>query len=408
MHINDLNNKWIKKGQEVSDLNDKLNKMVMNDSFNEDDYKKTTENRNNAKSQRDALKSQLDEARENDKPSGNTEGKSNDDGKPHKVNDKNKVNFVDKFKGMLRGDPKVVDEVTSVTDPSSPDNSSLGLTVPSDDQKQINQLTRQYDALDQYVNVENVGTSKGSRIYEKMSAIKPLNNLSQENIKIPSMDDPEVNRIEYTIQRFGGISSLTNTVMADSADNLMQYINNWIAKKDVITRNNEILKVIGTAPKKSGINSFDDVKRTIETAVDPAIVNTSTIFTNQSGFTALATVKDANGNYLVQNNVTNPAQKEIDGKPICVISDRWLQDNGGAHPFIYGDLKQGITLFDRQQMTLNSTNDGAGGFESDTTKVKVIDRFDVELTDFDAFTVDSFTDLPDQGTKNTTSNSKAD
>ena len=51
----------------------------------------------------------------------------------------------------------------------------------------------------------------------------------------------------------------------------------------------------------------------------------------------------------------------------------------------YGDLKQAVTLFDRQQMSLLTTNIGGGAFENDETKIRVIDRFDVEATDGDAF-----------------------
>ena len=63
----------------------------------------------------------------------------------------------------------------------------------------------------------------------------------------------------------------------------------------------------------------------------------------------------------------------------------WLPDVSGSHPLYYGDLKQGITLYDRQNMEITLTNVGAGAFENDTTKIRVIDRFDVELIDDGAF-----------------------
>lgn len=37
-----------------------------------------------------------------------------------------------------------------------------------------------------------------------------------------------------------------------------------------------------------------------------------------------------------------------------------------------------------------------GAFETDTTKIRVIDRFDVQLTDTEAFVAGSFTAISDQ------------
>jgi len=73
-----------------------------------------------------------------------------------------------------------------------------------------------------------------------------------------------------------------------------------------------------------------------------------------------------------------------------------LPDGSGSLPLYFGDLKQAVTLFDRQQMSLLSTNIGAGAFEKDLTKIRVIDRFDVEPTDTEAFVAGSFKDIANQ------------
>ena len=73
-----------------------------------------------------------------------------------------------------------------------------------------------------------------------------------------------------------------------------------------------------------------------------------------------------------------------------------LAKKSGSHPLYFGDLKQGITLFDRQQMQIDTTNVGAGSFEHDTTKLRFIDRFDVQLIDDGAFASASFKAVADQ------------
>lgn len=114
-------------------------------------------------------------------------------------------------------------------------------------------------------------------------------------------------------------------------------------------------------------------------------------------------MKDANGDYLIQPNVTNPEVKQIGGHIVQVIADRWLPDVSGSHPLYFGDLKQGITLFDRQRMSVTPTNIGGGAFETDTTKIRFIDRFDVQLIDDGAFAAASFKTVADQvkGTSDT-------
>ncbi|MCO6515766.1 MAG: phage major capsid protein, partial [Snodgrassella sp.] len=88
-----------------------------------------------------------------------------------------------------------------------------------------------------------------------------------------------------------------------------------------------------------------------------------------------------------------------------VVADKWLPDVNGAHPLYFGDLKQGITLYDRQSMSITPTNIGGGAFETDTTKIRFIDRFDVELIDEGAFAAASFKTVADQ--KPNTSDTKA-
>ena len=59
MGINELNNAWIEAGQKVSDLNEKLNVALMDDSFDQAAFADLKEQRDQAKQRRNALKDQL-------------------------------------------------------------------------------------------------------------------------------------------------------------------------------------------------------------------------------------------------------------------------------------------------------------------------------------------------------------
>ena len=64
-------------------------------------------------------------------------------------------------------------------------------------------------------------------------------------------------------------------------------------------------------------------------------------------------------------------------------------DDGGTvtgykHPVFCGDFKAAVTLFDRNVITIDLNDKGAGLWENDMTGVKVRDRFDVQPVDTEA------------------------
>ena len=378
MGINELNHAWIEAGQKVSDLNEKLNVALMDDSFDQATFADLKGRRDHAKARRDALKDQLNEARA---------------AEVVKMHDEDKKPLTD---SQLSMKDKFVKEFKDMVTTGTSGTGDGGLTIPDDIRTTINTLVRQYASLQDLIRVESVTTESGSRVYEKFSDIEPLASLDDETAAIGDNTDPELTTIKYLIKRYAGITTVTNTLLKDTAENIIAWLSTWIARKVVVTRNQAILAVMNKASKKPTIAKFDDIKNLELTALDPAINATSSFLTNQSGFAVLAKVKNAMGNYLVQRDPTSPEIYRIGGKPVTVVADRWLPDVSSAHPLYYGDFKQAITLFDRENMSLLATNIGAGAYEHDQTKIRVIDRFDVEQVDGDAYAVGSFTTIADQ------------
>lgn len=387
MNINQLKDAFDMAGQKVQDLEDERAQFAIDlgkdeSSHSVDEVTKLNESLKNAKMNQELAKAAYEDARANlnaepvnKKPIPVKENK-----KPDAQAMKNQ--FVSDFKNL----------VTSGTTGAG----NAGLTIPEDIQLQIRTLTRSFVSLESLVNVENVTTSHGSRVYEKLADITPLKDLDDESALIGDNDDPELTVVKYLIHRYAGITTVTNTLLKDTVDNIIQWLVNWAAKKDVVTRNAKILEVMGKAPKKPTISQFDNIKDLENNTLDPAIESTSSFITNQSGYNILSKVKDADGRYLMQPDVTSPDKYLIDGKPVIRIADKWLPDVSGSHPLYFGDLKQGITLFDRQQMQIDTTNVGAGSFEHDTTKLRFIDRFDVQLIDDGAFAAASFKTVANQ------------
>lgn len=394
MNVNELNDAWVAAGQKVADLNAQINAAVLDDKFDENQFAELKNQRDKETVRRDALHEQVEQARAEQ-----TVQISKNNSKELKTNkDDPKTEFVNNFQGMMRNDPKIMNLVTSSTDDD--DGKKLGLTIPQDIQTAIHELVRQYDSLEPYVNVESVTTPTGSRVYEKWSEINPLKNLENEKAPITDIDDPAVIQVKYAIKRYGGIGTATNSLIKDTAENILAWLTQWIAKKVVVTRNQEIIKQMNAAPDKPTLAKFDDLIDMVNTAVDPAIKATSMIMTNTSGFNALSKVKNAMGDYLLQPDVKQAGVYQIMGKRVVEIGDRWLTNGGTAstpvYPIYFGDLKQAVTLFDRENMSLLTSDTAAGAYEQDQTKIRVIDRFDVEATDSEAFVPGSFTKIADQ------------
>lgn len=172
--------------------------------------------------------------------------------------------------------------------------------------------------------------------------------------------------------------------------------NGWIAKKTKATRNAMILKVLNemTKGKEVTVENLDSLKDIFNEQLDPAIADNAVVITNQSGFNYLDKLKDKDGNYILQKDPTQQTKgKMLFGEyPIIKLSKKTLASekimntdghtiDGYKHPIFCGDLKEAVTLFDRNVLTIDLNDKGAGLWDKDMTGIKVRDRFDVQPVD---------------------------
>jgi HK97 family phage major capsid protein len=291
----------------------------------------------------------------------------------------------DAFITMLRGEHRLTSQQRSILEEhraqmNSTSGEDGGYLIPPDIQVMINELKRQYKPLSDLVTTIPVVTNSGSRVLEKYQDITGFVQIAAEDTKLADLDNPKVKQISYSIKDYGGIITLTNNLLADSPENIMSFISKWIARKEVITDNSLILAIL-TAQTPKAIGGLDDLKEVINVSLDPMIADGAVIVTNQDGYNYLDTQKDGMGRYLLQPDPTQPGRKLFDNKPVIVFANRLIPTTGGKAPIIIGDLKESVVIFDRQQMSMLSTNIGGGAFENNTTKTRVIDREDVKAWD---------------------------
>lgn len=293
----------------------------------------------------------------------------------------NDLNVFEKIK-EVRAVPNASPYLISTTDADG------GLIVPKDVQTKINEYKRQYHfELQSLVDVETVSAPTGLRVFEKLAASTAFANIDEWGT-IAEVASPQFEKKEYTLAQYAGILPIPRVLLQDTDAALMDTVAKFIARKTIITRNAVILaKIVATYSAPTAIAGIDTFKDILNVQLDAVFANNAQIVTNQDGFNYLDKLKDSNGNYLLQADVTSPTGKALLGKAVVLVPNRELPSTGDGTatdktaPFYIGDLKEAIKFFDRGVYEITSTEVGGAAFNRNSLDIRVIDRFGVEAWD---------------------------
>ena len=283
------------------------------------------------------------------------------------------------FVSFLKGNASLDEKMTIQAALSSTTDADGGLLIPKDQETQVIELARDYSSLRDLVYVEPVSTLTGTRVIEVDGEYTPFAEVT-EGSKISDIENGDFKAISYSCKTYGGILPIPNNLLKDNKGNLLYHVSKWFAKKKVATENKLIGDSLSTF-SKTAMKGIDDIKTVLNKTLVPAISANAIVVTNQTGFNELDKMKDTDGNYLLQPDPTKPTQKLLKGRPVKVYPDKVLANDTTKAPVIIGDFKRAITLFDRQLLTVDSTNIGAGAFETNSTKVRGLLRMDVQKFD---------------------------
>lgn len=266
-----------------------------------------------------------------------------------------------------------------------------GYTVPEDIQTRINEYRSAKASLIDLVDVENVTTNKGSRTFKKRAQQTGFQKVS-EGGKIQAGTTPQFERLSYTIDKYAGYFPVTSELLDDSDANIASVLTQWIGDESRVTRNKLILTELAKQDK-TPIAGIDDIKKALNVTLGQAFKSTSRIITNDDGLQWLDTLKDKDDRYLLQPDPANPmAMRFCAGAttvPVTVIPNADLPTTTQKIPVIIGDLKEAVKFFDRNQMSIKSSDIAAIGalnaFESDLVMFRAIERETCVLKDKAAF-----------------------
>ncbi|ABG87920.1 TPA: phage major capsid protein [Clostridium perfringens] len=276
-----------------------------------------------------------------------------------------------------------------------------GYAVPEDIQTKIN--TRLKDTTDLYnmVDYEPVFTRSGSRTYEKRSKQKPMKPLS-ENQQIPTNgDNGKLERFNFKLKDLADFMSIPNDLLKFADKSLEDWIINWFVDKVRITRNAEILYGAGGDEHATGIMTANKFKK-ITLPKSPALKDfkkcknvellnvfkaTSSWIVNQDGFNYLDSLEDKTGRPYLQPDPKDPTQYRFLGLPVIELPNDLLLSTESAIPVLLGDTKEAYKYVSDGAYELATTNIGAGAFETNTTKARIIMRIDGNVKDSEALLI---------------------
>ena len=258
-----------------------------------------------------------------------------------------------------------------------------GYLVPEDVKTAINEYRRSFVSLKDHVDVRSVVVPSGNEVYEKTSQLTGLTNITELG-EIQEMNAEVFERITYKVKDFGGILPVSRFLLQDSPENLLAYLGKWFIKKQVVTENKEIIAVLKTLTKKA-ITKVDEIKEAFNVTLDPIFLDNTKVLTNQDGFNVLDSLKDKNGNYLLQPVVTDPTKRTLFGKEVIVLPNTHLPNEvANKFPLYVGDLREAVRVYELNELEIKSTDVGGKSFTRNSYDTRLITRFDVKAVDKEA------------------------
>ncbi|HFE9706234.1 TPA: phage major capsid protein [Enterococcus faecium] len=225
--------------------------------------------------------------------------------------------------------------------------------------------------LRQHVGRVPVTTGTGS--YPILRANKNKMTSVAELVKNPELAKPEFTKVNYEIATYRGYIPVSQEALDDSDIDLGGLVAEHIQRQSLNTSNAEIAKKLQTATAKT-VTDIDGLKDIVNVTIDPAY-NVKFI-ASQSFFNELDKMKDNDGRYLLQQDVTVASGYKLLGREVVVMADDVIGTAAGNKVAFVGDPSLFVKFFDRQQASVRWVDNDVYG-----QLLAGFVRFDVEVAD---------------------------
>lgn len=225
--------------------------------------------------------------------------------------------------------------------------------------------------LRQHVGRVPVTTGTGS--YPILRANKNKMTSVAELAKNPELAKPEFTKVNYEIDTYRGYIPVSQEALDDSDIDLGGSVAEHIQRQSLNTSNAEIAKKLQTATAKT-VTDIDGLKDIVNVTIDPAY-NVKFI-ASQSFFNELDKMKDNDGRYLLQQDITVASGYKLLGREVVVMADDVIGTAAGNKVAFVGDPSLFVKFFDRQQASVRWVDNDVYG-----QLLAGFVRFDVEVAD---------------------------
>lgn len=221
--------------------------------------------------------------------------------------------------------------------------------------------------------VGRVPVTTGTGSYPILKANKNKMIAVAELAKNPALANPEFTKVKYEIETYRGYIPVSQEALDDSDVDLAGLVAEHIQRQSLNTSNAAIAAKLQTAPAKT-VTSIDDLKDIVNVAIDPAY-NVKYV-ASQSFFNELDKMKDNDGRYLLQQDVTVASGYKLLGREVVVLADDVIGTAAGDKVAFIGDPSLFAKYFDRQQASVRWVDNDVYG-----QLLAGFVRFDVEVAD---------------------------
>ena len=228
--------------------------------------------------------------------------------------------------------------------------------------------------LTKLVRVTKVNRGSGKVPVIKKSGSKMVSVAELE--KNPELAKPTITDVAFDIETYRGYIPVSQEVIDDADFDVTGLIAEEISDQELNTKNNAIVEVLKTATPKA-VAGLDELKAVFNKDIK-RVYNVKAVI-SASLYNVLDTMKDKNGRYLLQDDITLESGKRLFGKEVVILDDDVIGEADSNLVGFIGDLEAFCMLFDRKSASVKWVDNDIYG-----QLLASYVRFDVQKIDEDA------------------------
>lgn len=229
------------------------------------------------------------------------------------------------------------------------------------------------DVVDLAAMINNINVKTGSGTYPVLANADTQLIPVAELEKNPQLAKPKFTKVSWEVETYRGYLPISQEALDDAGVDLSAIVANYLQQIKRNTRNARVANVLRSFTKKT-VSSTDDIKQIFN--VDLKQAYNRDVVSSASAFQWLDTLKDKNGQYLLQQNISASSGKSLLSSKVSVVDDKVLGTKAGDAVMFIGDLKRAGLFVNRIEATAKWIDNDIYG-----QLLQIAIRFDVQQAD---------------------------